>query len=42
MTYEYIRMFGTKPDIRVYSQLEKGDHPKIDATPIFAPEGVQQ
>jgi hypothetical protein len=42
MTDGYIRMFGTKPDTRVYSPLEKGDHPELDTTPILDPEGVQQ
>ncbi|KAG7358361.1 hypothetical protein IV203_014949 [Nitzschia inconspicua] len=35
-------MFGSKPNVRVYSPLEKGDHPELDTTPLLDPEGVQQ
>jgi hypothetical protein len=33
----YIRMLGTKPNVRVHSLLEKGDHPELDILTILDP-----
>ena len=38
----YEKMFGEKPSAKMYSPLEKGDHPELDDSELLDAEGVQQ
>ena len=35
-------MFGEKPSAKMYSPLEKGDHPELDDSELLDAEGIQQ
>ena len=35
-------MFGEKPSAKVFSPLEKGDHPELDDSEFIDPDGIQQ
>jgi len=38
----YEKMFGEKPSAKMYSPLEKGDHPELDDSELLDAEGIQQ
>ena len=38
-TYE--KMFGEKPNAKMYSPLEKGDHPELDDSKLLDTEEIQ-
>ena len=38
----YEKMFGKKPNAKMYSPLEKGDHPELDDSELLDAEGIQQ
>ena len=38
----YEKMFGEKPSAKMYSPLEKGDHPELDNSELLDAEGIQQ
>ena len=38
----YEKMFGEKPSAKIYSPLEKGDHPEVDSSELLDAEGIQQ
>src|SRR5687768_7881260 len=38
----YEKMFGEKPSAKMYSPLEKGDHPELDDTELLDATGIQQ
>jgi hypothetical protein len=38
----YVRMFGKKPKLNIYSPLEKGDHPETGTSELLNPEEVQK
>ena len=42
MLDSYLREFGERPNARVHSPLEKGDHPELDASDFLGPDGVRQ
>ena len=39
-TYE--KMFGEKPNTKMYPPLEKGDHPELDDSELLDADGIQQ
>ena len=42
ITASYEKMFGEKPRAKMYSPLEKGDHPELDDTELLDATGIQQ
>jgi hypothetical protein len=38
----YVRLFGEKAKLNVYSPLEKGDHPELDTSALLDIDGVQK
>ena len=42
MADAYIRMYGTPPNRKVTSPLEKNDHPELDTSDLLDAEGIQQ
>ena len=38
----YEKMFGEKPSAKMFSPLEKGDHPELDDTELLDATGIQQ
>ena len=38
----YEKMFGEKPSAKMYSPLEKGDHPELDNSELLDETGIQQ
>ena len=38
----YEKMFGKRPSAKMYSPLEKGDHPELDDSELLDAEGTQQ
>ena len=38
----YEKMFGEKPSAKMYSPLEKGDHPELDDSELLDATGIQQ
>jgi hypothetical protein len=38
----YVRLFGEKAKLNVYSPLEKGDHPELDSTEFLGMDGMQR
>ena len=38
----YEKMFGEKPSAKMYSPLEKGDHPELDDSELLDANGIQQ
>jgi hypothetical protein len=42
MMMGYETMFGEKPSTKVYSPLEKGDHPELDTSELLDQTGIQQ
>ena len=38
----YEKMFGEKPSAKMYSPLEKGDHPELDDSELLDETGIQQ
>ena len=38
----YEKMFGEKPSAKMYSLLEKGDHPELDDSELLDAQGIQQ
>src|SRR5688500_8707218 len=42
ITASYEKMFGEKPSAKMFSPLEKGDHPELDNTELLDDTGIQQ
>ena len=42
MVANYTRMFSEPPTSRVYSPLDKGDHPELDESELLGPTGITQ
>ncbi|HEY9709842.1 MAG TPA: hypothetical protein V6D48_16675, partial [Oculatellaceae cyanobacterium] len=42
LTQAYEKMFGQKPSTKVYSPLEKNDHPELDDSEFLGNTGIQQ
>jgi len=42
MAMGYETMFGEKPNTKIHSPLEKGDHPGLDTTELLDQNGIQQ
>ena len=42
LTASYEKMFGEKPNAKMYSPLEKRDHPELDDSELLDAEGIQQ
>ena len=38
----YEKMFGEKPSAKMYSPLERGDHPELDDSELLDANGIQQ
>jgi hypothetical protein len=39
MTVGYELMFGEKPNTKVHSPLDQGDHPELDTSELLDPNG---
>ncbi|HEY9707536.1 MAG TPA: hypothetical protein V6D48_04970, partial [Oculatellaceae cyanobacterium] len=42
LSQAYEKMFGEKPNTKVYSPLERGDHPELDDSELLDASGIQQ
>ena len=42
LSASYEKMFGEKPSARMYSPLDRGDHPELDDSELLDAEGIQQ
>jgi hypothetical protein len=42
MVSSFERLFGTKPNLKVTSPLDKGDHPEFDTSELLDNDGIQQ
>jgi hypothetical protein len=42
MVSSFERLFGTKPNLKVTSPLDKGDHPEFDTSEFLDDDGIQQ
>ena len=41
LTASYEKMFGEKPSAKMFSPLERGDHPELDDTELLDANGIQ-